>query len=187
MPLTREDLEQIAEGIDHFVIDGDPRNRQIWQRYIDELRAEAKLRPASDQAPAVLVFPVVGADGPQWSLTQGWIDEWRALFTDLDVLAQCRAALAWITASPTRRKTAKGMPRFLVGWLTRSNDRGGRIADTRVIARPRGQAPAHVIGEAWRDECRRKHGGTCASKDLCQRRLLSEFQGRKDGKTGEAF
>ena len=140
-----------------------------------------------EETPAVLVFPVVGPFGPGWPLTQGRIDEWRALFPDLDVLAQCRAALAWITASPTRRKTAKGMPRFLVGWLTRSNDRGGRIADTRVIARPRGQAPAHVIGEAWRDECRRKHGGTCASKDLCQRRLLSEFQGRKDGKTGEAF
>jgi hypothetical protein len=35
-----------------------------------------------------------------------------------------RKALAWIEANPTRRKTAKGMPRWIVNtWLSRDQDR----------------------------------------------------------------
>ena len=72
--------------------------------------------------PAVLCFPT---DGPvhYWDLTQPQIDDWAQSFPKLDVLSECRKALAWIQASPERKKTAKGMPRFLVAWLGRSNDR----------------------------------------------------------------
>lgn len=76
--------------------------------------------PAAPPEPAILEFPT---NGPirSWSLTQRQIDEWSGLYSGLDVLVECRKALAWVQAN--QRKTAKGMPRFLTSWLARACDR----------------------------------------------------------------
>ena len=76
--------------------------------------------PEAPPEPAILEFPT---NGPirTWHLTQRQIDEWSGLYPRLDILAECRKALAWVQAN--QRKTAKGMPRFLNSWLARSCDR----------------------------------------------------------------
>lgn len=72
-----------------------------------------------------LQFPVVGsADAPTWTLSVEQCAEWVALYPGLDVRGEARKALAWVRADPTRRKTARGMTRFLVGWLSRAVDAG---------------------------------------------------------------
>lgn len=74
--------------------------------------------------PPFLTFPTVGqAQG--WTLSEAQVAEWASLYPGLDVAAECRKALAWLKANTGRQKTAKGMPRFLVSWLTRSTDRAG--------------------------------------------------------------
>lgn len=76
--------------------------------------------------PPVLSFPVVGSrDQPTWGLTQRQVDEWSALYPGLDVMAEARKALAWVSAKPQQRKTAGGMPKFLVNWFNRTIDRRG--------------------------------------------------------------
>lgn len=69
-------------------------------------------------------------NGPvcSWALTQEQLDSWTPLYPGVDILGECGKALAWLEANG--RKTARGMPKFLVGWLNRSNDahRGTRRA-----------------------------------------------------------
>ena len=72
--------------------------------------------------PTVLRLPCEGPV-PIWDLTRSQIARWQELYPSLDVEAECRSALAWVEASPERRKTAKGAPRFLQGWLGRAKDR----------------------------------------------------------------
>ncbi len=86
---------------------------------------------AAATSPAVLEFPTVGSGGPRWILTQSQESEWRELYPGLSIIEESRKALAWISADTARRKTAKGMPRFLVGWFNRANDRGGRAPAPR--------------------------------------------------------
>ena len=38
---------------------------------------------------------------------------------------EARKALAWLQANPGRRKTPRGMPRFLFGWMERTQNRRG--------------------------------------------------------------
>jgi hypothetical protein len=72
----------------------------------------------------VLLYPVVGdAKSTTWGLGQDRIDHWKDLFPGLDVLAECRKALAYVEGTPAKRKTARGMTRYLTGWLTRATDR----------------------------------------------------------------
>ena len=73
----------------------------------------------------ILEFAVTGnPNSPSWPLTQGIVDKLKAAFPTVDVLAECRKALCWIEMNPTRKKTARGMPKFLNGWISRSQNSG---------------------------------------------------------------
>jgi len=76
-------------------------------------------------SPVVLEFPTIGADGDVYRLSEAQVAEWAKLFPGLDVLAECRHALAWVRENTGHRKTSGGMGRFLVGWFTRSVNRRG--------------------------------------------------------------
>lgn len=94
--------------------------------------------PAAEPGgPALLVFPVQGPGGREWVLTEPQAAEWRALFPGHDILADARTALAWVRANPSRKKTARGMPSFLVNWFSRSVNRGGGKGTDRAAAPPR--------------------------------------------------
>lgn len=79
--------------------------------------------PPEPDGPTLLRFPTVGPEGTSWALSSAQVATWARLFPDLDIQGQCQAALAWVLAKPSRRKTVRGMPAFLVSWFGRSNDR----------------------------------------------------------------
>jgi hypothetical protein len=83
--------------------------------------------------PAVLTFSTVGTPS-EWHLTQTQIDAWSLAFPQTDVLGEARKALAWVLAK--QRKTAKGMPVFLVTWL-------GKAANGPVRASQRPSPETH--------------------------------------------
>ena len=78
----------------------------------------------SELSAVLLTFRTIGTGGSTWNLTDAQIVAWQGAYPALDVLQECRKAEAWLEAEPTRRKTVKGMPRFLVGWLNRTVARG---------------------------------------------------------------
>ena len=63
-------------------------------------------------------FPLRGSG--VWQLPAGRLTECRDTFPGVDVPAELRKARLWLCDHPDRRKTAKGMPRFLSGWLGRA-------------------------------------------------------------------
>lgn len=94
---------------------------------------DRKPEPPRKPDPVVLVYPCNGKPAT-WELRQSQVAHWREMFPELDIPAECRAALAWVEAN--HKKTASGMPRYLVSWLGRSNDRlrarGARSGPGRV-------------------------------------------------------
>lgn len=103
-----------------------------------------------------MTFSTVGS--PQtWDLSEQQIAEWQELYPRIDVREECMKALAWTRAN--NRKTARGMPRFLVAWLSRASDRRSGPVDRR-------QYPTHDRREPWRcphlEQC--PHRGQCDMK-----------------------
>jgi len=84
---------------------------------VPENAASPAATPQPDKV--FLTFPVAGAPG-SWNLMISQIDEWKTLYPGIDVEAECRKALAWIKAN--NRKTARGMPKFLVFWLGKATN-----------------------------------------------------------------
>lgn len=90
---------------------------------IDRLEdGETEQVPSSPPADDVIcLFPCDGKIA-SWALTRRKVEEWQLLYPSIDVLAECRKALAWVGAAPGRRKTAGGTAKYLVGWLNRATD-----------------------------------------------------------------
>ena len=73
------------------------------------------------------MIPLV--DGQEAAFTQAQVDEWTRTYPAVDVPQQLRQMRAWCVANPTRRKTARGVEAFVVGWLTKEQN-SGRTAKT---------------------------------------------------------
>lgn len=140
-----------------LILDSGVRNLDVS---LEPLRVPSSPEPSNGSGPPVrasptmLEFPVVGADGPIWALTEAQLEAWAGLFPALDVRQEARHALAWVRAQTGRRKTARGMPKFLVGWLTRSVDRGTSHTGGRVVAAPQPDDRGHLPPCRTMTECR---------------------------------
>lgn len=85
--------------------------------------ASPEREPEPAEAP-VMVFPVIGQGPREWTLTSAKLAEYTETFPGVDVLAHCRIARQWCVDNPAKRKTAKGMAKFLGGWIERNQNRG---------------------------------------------------------------
>ena len=107
-------------------LDAGPRTVDLGPRTVD--RTTTAPKPAASEPTqyetAILTYPC-GGKTLSWPLTQEQIDTWTALYPSTDVLGECRKALAWLDADPTRSKTARGMAKFIVGWLNRATPNPG--------------------------------------------------------------
>jgi hypothetical protein len=99
----------------------------------------------------VITFPTTGAGPKDWVLTDEQIAAWQADYPSLDVQQQCVMALNWVKVN--HLKTARGMPRFLIGWLNRAVARG----EVR-------KGPAIVTHQPWK--C--PHVDRCDNRWACQ-------------------
>ena len=72
-------------------------------------------------APEVIRLPLSKA-GDEAIITQDQVDDWAEAYPGIDVGQQLRNMRQWLIANPTRRKTRVGINRFIVGWLSKTQD-----------------------------------------------------------------
>jgi hypothetical protein len=100
MPLRSQEQEQEHEHDQEQIISADPRESII------------------------LEFPTVGKGSQSFPLKASLLREFTQTFPDLDVSVEMRKARAWIISNSAKRKTARGMPRFLYHWLETAQNGG---------------------------------------------------------------
>ena len=77
--------------------------------------------PASAQT--FIALPLIG--GVEYQASVDEVTEWKELYPAVDVEQELRKMRGWLLADPKRRKTSRGIKRFVTGWLAREQDRGG--------------------------------------------------------------
>lgn len=93
--------------------------------------------PQNDSGPKVASLPL--NTGEEYPIYQKDLDEWQELYPAVDVKQQLNAMRGWCMANPTKKKTSRGIKRFINGWLQREQDRGG--SRNPVQAQPERQDP----------------------------------------------
>lgn len=72
-----------------------------------------------------------------WSVTEGWagitdqdLQDWKEAFPACDIKRQLALMTEWLKSNPAKAKK-KQWRRFVTGWLSRSQERGGDIQSNR--------------------------------------------------------
>lgn len=94
------------------------------------------LLPESAQHPSGFSIPL--NDSTEYRILLKDIDEWIVAFPAVDVAQELRQMRAWISANPTKRKTRRGAPAFIVRWLSKAQD---NPKAARQFNSPAGQEP----------------------------------------------
>lgn len=63
--------------------------------------------------------------GDIWEPEDADIIQWQKTYPAVDVFAELAKMESWLDANPAKRKTPKGIKRFVNSWLSRAQDRGG--------------------------------------------------------------
>lgn len=89
-----------------------------------EMEANASCaEPEPVSAPPVISLPL--NDGTEYGVSPGQLLELQNLYPAVDVMQQLRNMLGWLNSNPSRRKTKRGILRFITSWLSKEQDRGG--------------------------------------------------------------
>lgn len=124
--LTRADMPRLCTHVHaHAASRGEGKGREL------EGKEDSSTTPRVAE-PALLSFPTIGTGPKTWSLRRADVTAWQEAYPGLDILGECRRALAWVNAN--QAKTAKGMPAFLVNWFNRAVQRGGNSRPTAGAA-----------------------------------------------------
>ena len=73
------------------------------------------------------VITITLNDKSEYPVYQSMIDEWNELYPNVDVLQELRKMKGWSNANPAKRKTKKGIQRFINAWLAREQDKPRKI------------------------------------------------------------
>ncbi len=73
--------------------------------------------------PPVIALPL--NTGEEYSVTQEEVAGWMELYPAVDVMQCLRNMKGWLMSNPAKRKTARGITRFITTWLQKEQDRGG--------------------------------------------------------------
>lgn len=96
-------------------------------------------KPAS--ASPVLVLPCKGKGPTEYPVSPKQVIEWNDAFPAVDVSAELKKAKAWLNANPKKQKTHQGMPRFIVNWLSKEQDKG----KPSIIGKSNGKATNNAV------------------------------------------
>ncbi|MBI4370400.1 MAG: hypothetical protein HY547_09250 [Elusimicrobia bacterium] len=71
-----------------------------------------------------VALPIVG--GKEVPVLKAYADEWAKAYPNVNIQQELLKIRAWLVSNPTKRKTQKGLPRFINSWLAREQDRPAR-------------------------------------------------------------
>lgn len=77
----------------------------------------------SDPTPVVEKIPL--NDGTEFEVHQSLVSEYDRLYPAVDIAATLREMRGWALANPAKRKTIRGVNRFINSWLAREQDKNG--------------------------------------------------------------
>ena len=119
------------------------------QRQTSSLHSEVSPEPQADSGAAPDPLPEVlqtfirlplntGAEHP---VTHGEAEQWQDLYPAVDVKQELRNMRGWLLARPKRRKTQRGIGKFIQHWLGQEQDKGGK---PNARASPRDEKTANA-------------------------------------------
>lgn len=87
--------------------------------------------------------------GETYTPDEADIIQWQKTYKAIDVHQELMAMESWCDANPTKRKTIKGIKRFINSWLARAQDRGGSPMASQYKSASRKTIQMELADVSW--------------------------------------
>ncbi|WP_181391027.1 replication protein [Achromobacter pulmonis] len=95
--------------------------------------------PEETDAPPPVCQPLLLADGSEHLPTAQEVAEWSAAFPLVNVPDATRQMAVWLKANPAKRKTRRGINKFIVNWLGGAQRDASVPGHRNAVAKPAGK------------------------------------------------
>lgn len=127
-----EPLNEVERGIKQSL----PNNiyNNISNNIEDNINNNIYTAPSEQVALEPSVIELVLNDKSLYPITNKQLNEWQELYPNVEVMQCLRNMKGWLDANPTKRKTKRGILKFVNGWLAREQDKPRKTQTTKDIA-----------------------------------------------------
>jgi hypothetical protein len=101
--------------------------------------------PQGDSTPPVITLLL--NTGEEYPIYQKDVDRWSEQFPAVDVMQSLRNMQAWCENNKTKRKTSRGIRRFVTSWLMGDQDKGGNKSTNQ-----QNQKGGNTSGKSYDDD-----------------------------------
>ena len=91
-------------------------------------------------------------DKSAYPITEKQVAYYHGLYPAVNILGELRKMKGWCDANPAKRKTKKGIERFITNWLAREQDKGHRPQTTYQPAAKKGSNVGNFKQRQYSDE-----------------------------------
>ena len=102
------------------------RDKSIENRGEENINTYARSSGKQTSEPEADVEALILNDGSEWRPTEALFAEYVRLYPNVDVKQQFNVMRGWCISNRQKRKTRRGITRFVNSWLSREQDKGYR-------------------------------------------------------------
>ncbi len=141
------------------------RDKSIENRDKKNINTFARSSSGQTSGPEEDVEALILNDGSEWRPTEALFAEYVRLYPNVDVKQQFNVMRSWCLSNPKKRKTRRGITRFVNSWLAREQDKGyRRRADNSSYQQGQSESGysqdvLNRLANESRDDVIRQHGG----------------------------
>ncbi len=124
-PWLPDGCQMVAKRLPQYSVDKDIiDNSSIDTTIIAQSQKAQSQQTIKNEKPKADVSALLLNDGTEWLPEQSLYDEYVKLYPNVNVKQQFNAMRGWCMSNPTKRKTLRGIKKFVNTWLSKEQDRG---------------------------------------------------------------
>lgn len=101
------------------------------------------------QTPVLSGIKLPLVDKTEFDVPISDIEVWREAYPAVDVDGELRRMIAWLNSNPLKKKTRRGIKRFINTWLSREQDKGGSRMASLNNSRSEAKKPEEPVLDLW--------------------------------------
>lgn len=127
------------------------RDKRIENRDKENINTFARSSDKQTSEPKADVEALILNNVEEWKPTAALFAEYVRLYPNVDVKQQFNVMRSWCLSNPNKRKTKRGITRFVNSWLAREQDKGGTSGYNRQVSSGYRNIEERLLSENQKD------------------------------------
>lgn len=122
-----DNINSVNDSINSKIVNNNTQSKvnQIKVNKNKECSSSSPVAKATPKEPKSYFIKLILNDNSYYYVIDEEVKEYKSLYPNVNVEQQLRNMAGWLNANQRKRKTKRGIKRFINSWLSKEQDRGG--------------------------------------------------------------